>query len=253
MIISYLMGGLGNQIFQWAYGKSLSIKYKQEHILDISFYENQVGVTPRKFELYGFPNLKTKIQNNVNNTIKICENGSHENSILINDGSDYLLYGYFQSELYFKEIQDQIMEDLEIPEDKKKELNNRYNFKKSVSIHVRRTDYLTSGGFHPIQPIEYYKNALNYIDYEGILVFSDDLEWCKNNLDFPKMQIVEGNSNIEDMWIMSMCDNNIIANSSFSWWGAWLNKNRQKKVVVPRNWFRDYSNSSIYNKDWIVI
>jgi hypothetical protein len=87
-------------------------------------------------------------------------------------------------------------------------------------------------------------------------VFSDDINWCKQNLSFPKMQFVEGQDNIEDLWFMSLCSNNIIANSSFSWWGAWLNNNPEKKVIAPKNWFGQYANinsSDIVPETWILL
>ena len=92
---------------------------------------------------------------------------------------------------------------------------------------------------------EYYKNALDIIGgYENLYVFSDDINWCKTNLKFKNMVFVEGNDDVEDLWLMSLCDHNIIANSSFSWWGAWLNINPNKKVISPKRWFGEQTNLS---------
>jgi hypothetical protein len=94
------------------------------------------------------------------------------------------------------------------------------------------------------------------MSYDNILVFSDDISWCKDNLKFDKMNFIEGLDNVEDMWLMSLCDNNIIANSSFSWWGAWLNSNFNKKVIAPLHWFGDSANlntSDIIPTNWIRI
>jgi hypothetical protein len=127
----------------------------------------------------------------------------------------------------------------------------------TVSLHVRRTDYVTSNGYHPVQSIEYYKNAIDIIgDYDYIFVFSDDIQWCKDNLKFKNMVFMEGFSDIEDLHIMSLCQNNIIANSSFSWWGAWLNIHPEKKIIAPTNWFGEQANlntSDMIPSDWIKI
>jgi len=136
----------------------------------------------------------------------------------------------------------------------------KYNIlnKDTVSIHVRRGDYTNLQHIHPLQSIEYYENAYNIIDDKSInvLVFSDDIEWCKNNIKFENITYIEGETNIVDMYIMSLCTHNIIANSSFSWWGAWLNNNKNKKVIAPINWFGSQSNlytGDIIPKKWIII
>ena len=93
-------------------------------------------------------------------------------------------------------------------------------------------------------------------DYKNIVVFSDDIPWCKENLIFDNIIFIEGNKDYEDLWLMSLCEHNIIANSSFSWWGAWLNENKNKKVVSPLNWFGQQSNtnqSDIVPESWIKI
>ena len=124
-------------------------------------------------------------------------------------------------------------------------------------MHIRRTDYTTSNGYHPVQTVEYYKKALEIIgEYDKLFIFSDDIEWCRNNLKFDNMIFIEGNTDIEDLYLISLCKHNIIANSSFSWWGAWLNKNPNKKVIAPSKWFGDMANlneSDIVPEGWIRI
>lgn len=268
MIITKLQGGLANQIFQWAYGKYLSEKYSTPLYLDTLFYKNQFGVTKRDFSLNKFPNLSYNIlPNGVNilnwsnekektKLVKLSDNFYYKELVYKKD-SHYYLDGYWQSEKYFLEIKDVIIQSL-IPEQKTVDkLKEKYPTKNSVSIHIRRTDYLTSRGFHPLQPLEYYRKSLDLIkDYDNILVFSDDISWCKENLNFDNMIFVQGNDDIEDLWLMSLCEHNIIANSSFSWWGAWLNSNKNKKVIAPLNWFGSKfgTNSSyILPEKWIKI
>lgn len=257
MIISKLQGGLANQIFQWAFGRSLSEKYNIPLFLDINFYNNQVGITKREFSLSKFPNLKYEINiPNIGQIYRISDDFIFREYILSNSDS-YYLDGYWQSEKYFKGIEDIIRKELSPTDDIKNRLKSNLTDSKSVSLHVRRTDYITSNGFHPLQTIKYYEEALNIIgDYDNLFIFSDDIEWCRNNLNFDKSVFMDGFTDIEDIWMMSMCDNNIIANSSFSWWGAWLNNNPNKKVVAPLNWFGHHANlntSDIIPDNWIKI
>jgi hypothetical protein len=108
-----------------------------------------------------------------------------------------------------------------------------------------------------VQSIKYYQDAIDCIgDYDNLFVFSDDVKWCSNNLKFNNMVFMDGFDDIEDLFIMSTCKHNIIANSSFSWWGAWLNNNPDKKVVAPANWFGQQANlnkSDIIPEKWIKI
>lgn len=248
MIITKLQGGLANQIFQWAYGKYLSEKYSTPLYLDLSFYQNKFGITKRDFSLNKFPNLSYNIlpndgnisnwsnEKNKTKLVKLNDN-FHYKELDYKEDSHYYLDGYWQSEKYFIEIENTIRECLKPNESIINRLKEKYPTENSVSTHIRRTDYVSSNGYHPVQPIEYYQDGLNHIDYENILVFSDDIKWCKENLHFDNMIFVEDNDDIEDLWLMSLCNHNIIANSSFSWWGAWLNNNKYKKVIAPNEWF----------------
>lgn len=256
MIISKLQGGLGNQLFQWAYGKSLAVKYNTSLLLDTSFYSNQTGNTPRVYELNKFPNLiYQNPDNEPKETIGVVDDFNY-GELLYNENYNYYLNGFWQSEKYFLNASDLIREQLqpttEIIEKLKQKING-----KSVSLHVRRTDYVTSNGFHPVQTIEYYNKAIETIgDYDQLFVFSDDINWCKENLKYKNILFVENQDNLEDMWLMSLCDHNIIANSSFSWWGAWLNQNKDKIVIAPKNWFGSQSNLNdldITPVNWIKI
>jgi hypothetical protein len=258
MIISSLKGGLGNQIFQWAYGKFLSEHYSVQLYLDISFYDNQMGATEREFSLNKFPNLEYYLLTSAVgefSAIKVFDN-FHYNRLDYNPNHNYYLDGYWQSEKYFFDIEYTVRKNLKPDAMTVEKLTRKYPVTESVSLHIRRTDYQYTNDIHPIQTIDYYEKALNLVDYENILVFSDDILWCKNNLDFNNMIFVENNDNIEDMWLMSLCKDNIIANSSFSWWGAWLNENKYKKVIAPSIWFGEISGlnySNIVPNNWIKI
>tara|TARA_A100001201_G_scaffold118864_2_gene102412 strand:- start:1055 stop:1900 length:846 start_codon:yes stop_codon:yes gene_type:complete len=173
--------------------------------------------------------------------------------------------GYFQSHLYFDYCRDEILSFFDLKEELINEINEKYpNANKSNSIHVRRGDYLLLEGYHPVQSMDYYHKAIDFIGRnEEYYIFSDDIEWCKENfkelnctfiqyrkhdkekivtLDESKREAESRKYMKEDileLFLMSFCKNNIIANSSFSWWAAYLNKNKNKKVVAPKNWFTE--------------
>lgn len=254
MIISRLQGGLGNQMFQWAYGRSLELKYNKKLYLETSFYTN----TFRSYSMNKFPNMTSELFRPSNIKCTEITDSYFYNEIDLDIKYNYFLNGYWQSEQYFKEYQDIIRKELapsdEILEKLKKTPLLDTN---TISIHIRRTDYVTSNGYHPVQSLEYYENAIKTIgDYDYLFVFSDDIQWCKNNLTFNNIIFIEGLSDVEDLWLQSLCKHNIIANSSFSWWGAWLNNNPDKKVIAPNNWFGSQVNlntSDILPKEWIKI
>jgi hypothetical protein len=262
MIITKLQGGLGNQIFQWAFGRHLSNKYNVPFYIDTNFYKQDImEVTKRSYSLDKFPNLKCNfIEIAVNNGKQLLRfnEPSKFTNLEYNESNNYYLDGYFQSEKYFLESSDLIRNELSPSDEVLKKLNlTPFIDTNVVSLHVRRTDYLTSNGYHPVQSIEYYKKALDIIgEYDHIFVFSDDIQWCKDNLTFNNILFMEGFDDVEDLWLMSMCKNNIIANSSFSWWGAWLNVNPDKKVIAPKKWFglqTNLNDDDIIPTNWIKI
>jgi hypothetical protein len=269
MILSNLKGGLANQLFQWAYGLSLSTDFNTPLYLDISFYDNQVGCTPRSFSLNKFPNLKFEIfefnkmhSNDFSKLgMKIINDDSVFRKFEYDSNFDYRLNGYWGSEKYFEKNKNIIKSSLSYNDDFIDKIKNsiyRDVLKNNVtSMHIRRTDYVTSNGYHHVQPLSYYENALKNIgEYELLYVFSDDIEWCKYNINFDKILFVEGLDDVEDLWLMSMCRNNITANSTFSWWGAWLNNNPNKKVISPLKWFGPHTNlngSDVVPETWVKI
>lgn len=257
MIIIKIQGGLGNQMFQYAYGKHLSYKYNIELRFDIRFYEFN---KKREFLLDRFPNTFpiTDIYTPLIGPLYTVTDDFNYTELSNLDTCNYYLDGYWQSEKYFKESEGLIREHFQ-PSKETIEKMSKVPFidTNTLSIHIRRTDYITSNGYHPVQTIDYYKNAIDIIgDYDNLLVFSDDIKWCRENLNFKNMIFMEGFSEIDDMFIMSMCKNNIISNSTFSWWSAWLNKNPNKKVIAPNKWFGDHvklDTSNLIPKSWIKI
>jgi len=163
------------------------------------------------------------------------------------------LNGYFQSYKYFQEYRQQILELFKFKDhiiNQGNEILLNFNSQKNVAIHVRRTDYTQLASWHTNLGPEYYAEALKHFPEHKKIVISDDIGWCMSQEIFNDAYFVKTGNPYVDLYIMTMCDNNIIANSSFSWWGAWLNKKNDKIVVAPSNWFGP-SNSHNNIKDLI--
>lgn len=257
------MGGLGNQLFQYALGRRLALKNKTELFLDIS----QLGSygKPRQYSLSHLAIAESIATNKQLAKLKIIslfdffkprgkksiirEHGYPFDPSVINAPRNAYLDGHWQTEKYFKDIEDTIRQDLTIkdPPDKKYlTMLDKISRTNSVSLHIRRADYLVGKNtsvFTICQP-EYYKQALAFITQKigisELFVFSDDIEWASKNISFPRpiTFVSDGDfADYQELILMSSCKHNIIANSTFSWWGAWLNNNHQKIVVTPKKWF----------------
>ena len=256
MIILDLKGGLANQMFIYALYeklKSLGMNIKCNSHTHVANY-------PFKYELDKFPNVRIDFADaeEIDELRKysqlIYNSTSFWEKIFYVDDETYLEC-FFQSELYFKDIRDAILDRFMFPEltDKRNiEYMNNIDITNSVSIHIRRGDYLADCHvklYGNICTLDYYQKAIEYFENKygdvDFFVFSNDIEWTKQNISAKKIHYVEGNenNNIADMHLMSKCKHNIIANSTYSWWGAWLNQNPNKEVIAPDKW---------YNKDWKV-
>ncbi len=285
MIVVKLMGGLGNQMFQFAAGKALALHLGTTLKLDDSYLNrNSNGkYTQRKFELGGFKlsekligilhlyKFDSKLIRGFNRLFRfkssvLNESNTHYQTNFFETKDNALIIGYWQSEKYFKLHEKQIRNDFiiddhflnGIEENKAKVLGSN-----SVSLHVRRGDYVTnthSNYFHGVCGINYYEDAVKFISNSvsnlELFVFSDDIEWCKENLKFNyAINFIDTKSAYKDLYLMQNCKHNIIANSSFSWWGAWLNKSESKIVVAPKKWFADelINTNDLYPENWIKI
>lgn len=281
MIIVRLKGGLGNQMFQYALGRVLSIKHNVALGLDISFYDMNLG-PKRQYDLDVFNIIaRTLNQKEIPFLRRFChksrvldkfikfkgkEKGFNFDDKILSLGSNTYLDGYWQSPKYFAGFEDVIRGDFTLknsPTQNIKNLAEEIASKNSLSIHVRKGDYV-GNKFHEVVNNEYYHKGIEYIfsktNFEKIFVFSDDIEWCKNNLkfEFPTMFVDSGYAGKRGeghIYLMSKCKSFIIANSSFSWWGAWLSENKNKIVVCPKQWFGNASinTDDLVPRDWIRI
>ena len=289
MIITNIIGGLGNQMFQYAAARHLSLKLASDLKVDISDFSGYK--LHQGFELDRLFNIDAKLalDEDINNIIGVQKYNlmrrilrkshfkflRHKNYIVephFNywDGVNYLndnsyLDGYWQSERYFGDNADKIRAEFtfKIPFSKtNNEIAAHILQLNAISLHVRRGDYVTNpkNAYIGFCSLDYYKAAINQmmnkIKDPVFFVFSDDIEWVKNNLLFASQAVfVDHNKNTEsynDMRLMSLCKHHIIANSSFSWWGAWLNANPKKLVIAPKNWFRNGTDDGdLIPAEWI--
>ncbi|MEI7620361.1 MAG: alpha-1,2-fucosyltransferase [Candidatus Falkowbacteria bacterium] len=290
MIITKLTGGLGNQMFQYAVGRAVAERNKTNLKIDLSGYEHQIGITPRQYELFLFniqedfstleenkkikglelngflKRLLNKLHVRLGSSNYIIEKHHNFDPTILKLEDGVYLEGYWQTEKYFSDIADIIRLEFTL-KDKYNNLNpeilNKIDSYNSVSMHIRRGDYVSNqetSEYHGICSLEYYRKAISLIAEKSpnpvVFIFSDDLKWCEENLkiDWP-IVFVEGNKGYEDLIMMSRCKHNIIANSSFSWWGAWLNNNPSKMVIAPAEWFADKSinTTDVVPESWTKI
>lgn len=249
MIACNLKGGLGNLMFQIAALKSLAIDNDTDVIFpnakQMIDYLNSIppamGYAIEYYNIFKNFNWIANEQFVSNNTIHVPF-GYHKLDYV--KGSCY--DGFFQSEKFFRHNRDKILELFQFSEwvtDKSDALFKWPGV--TCSIHVRRSDYLKLSHIHTVQDVSYYERAMNFIgDVDKYLVFSDDIRWCKDNFRGDKFVFLENNKDYIDLAMMSKCRHHIIANSSFSWWGAWLSNNDDKRVVAPSKWFSTNSISS---------
>ena len=291
MIIVKLKGGLGNQMFQYAAGKRLSLIRNTVLKLDLDFLRDRrpkENFTPRDYSLDCF-NIKSRIatekeikryrsfsnQSNIfyslRNYIKpynfYFERDFHYNPEVLGLPKNTYLDGYFQCEKYFKDIQGVIRNEFtfkKAPDAANQKFLEEILITNSVGLHIRRGDFvsnLSTNLFHGICSIDYYYESMEYLRSKLknpiFYIFSDDMDWVKQNLigqmSLRYVDINKPENGSSDLRLMANCKHNIIANSSFSWWGAWLNQNPGKLVIAPQRWFsrKDINSINVIPESWI--
>lgn len=255
MIVVQLLGGLGNQMFQYACGRALALRTGKQLYLDVGSYSIYPG---RRYEL-DVLNIQANIINLIEDkairdqlgiagTLIYSERQFNFDQNVFDLCNNVFLQGFWQTEKYFHDFTSVIRKELspKMHSLSAESLGISQEIRKSLSIavHVRRTDYAICDQLG-ILPMDYYENAKQYLAMvfpsAQYYIFSDDIDWCKQEFTiFPNARMVEHRSKIgchEDLWLMSQCQHNVIANSTYSWWGAWLNDNPEKVVVAPDRWF----------------
>lgn len=288
MIVTKLVGGLGNQMFQYAAGRALAHRHGTQLYIDkrsfgsYKVHEYSLGhfsIDAPEAPVHLLPNPSG--DSRIYRFIRAIKGGQklavvQERSFTFdpetaNLSDDVYLEGYWQSERYFEDVAQVIRSDFEIktPQSQdNQEWQRKIERSVSVSIHVRRGDYVTNlsaNKVHGTCPLSYYKKAIDTLrtalNSDIVLyVFSDDPDWVKANMDFDGVEqfYIDNNpaqKNYEDLRLMASCQHNIIANSTFSWWGAWLNPSPNKIVVAPALWFQpqQMNDVDLIPKSWIRV
>ena len=288
-IISNIVGGLGNQMFQYAAGYSLSQRTGQSHKLHLNDYS---FINDRKFELENVFELKATFASSSDVKKIIGNKGSLYtrkllyklglsrnilkekpyvlNKLFFEINGPLYLDGYWQNQKYFQNIKDDLIQDFTLRDslgDVSKKYLKKIKESNSISMHIRRGDYVHdshTNSIHGVCSLDYYEDAEKYfnnkISNATYFIFSDDIEWCKNNLNFelPTNFIdheYAGEKFQSYLQLMTNCKHFIIPNSSFGWWAAWLANFSKKIVVAPKKWFSDsnINTKDLIPDDWIRI
>lgn len=286
MVIVKIWGGLGNQLFQYSFGKWLAAQLAVPVKYDIQTTNSLNSFTQREFALSSFhtavdiaspadvskkkyfrniqlARIERKLAQQMPGLFKrhFVEQNIPQPpaSLVIRDDCYY--EGYWQSYEYLLPVEAALRKDITL----RHPLSGNAAATLAaiqqcvaVSIHVRRSDYLQHTSLINCS-MKYYEQAVVYLremyNDARFFVFSDDIAWCKQNFSGADFTFVEGNSNCEDLVLMSSCSHHIIANSTFSWWAAWLNNSPHKKVIAPKKWHtqKDGGNGHLLPSDWLLM
>jgi hypothetical protein len=283
MKIVKIKGGLGNQLFQYAFARYFSIQKKAEVKIDNGVNTHKED-TYRQYELGNFNttlalatkeevieakyphDFISKLTRAIEVKILKIHHIGYSPNIL--DTEENYLDGYWQSHKYLNPIRDVLLKEITLKKplpEKYKNILDQIKNTPSVSIHIRRGDYVNNKktkSMHDICTLEYYSKAIDLIQASvnnpTFFIFSDDIDWVSKNLAVPHPAFWVSNldgKGYEEMHLMSLCRHNIIANSSFSFWGAWLNQNPNKIVVAPRKWNNRYQDEykDLLPSNWLKV
>ncbi len=283
MIIVKIIGGLGNQMFQYALGRSLSIKQNCKLKLDTSWYKeydkiedtNDPNKATKRDYLLKFFNISGRIIPNwylpaikkiplirkyYPKVARIIPNKLFNYKVLVEDDfswiniknqNNYFVTGYWQKSLYFDKYENIIVSDFRL-KNPLSVINQKYYEQilstNSVAIHIRRGDLISNPSVAKLQPtcsLEYFYSGIKTISNKvkdlSLFIFSNDMEWCKNHFknQYPTIFVDSIGNDHEHFFLMSKCKYQVIANSTYSWWAAWLNQYPAKIIVAPKNWYHD--------------
>ena len=280
VVVVVLQGGIGNQMFQYAVARVLSIKLDTDVVIDLSFFSihgQKKWCRPYELDVFNYDSFNKKHLNIftrskllvhafpflIKSTVGlfllekmnvINDKTFYRVDSLYNGNKTIKLFGYFLHEKYFRPYRQEIIDTFSFKPilcHKNQSFMNKILKLNSVSVHIRRGDFILNENakkIYPIVPVDWYKTAIAEISIKvynpTFFFFSDDMEWVKKNFgEIGNTYFVDINGRAElahnDMRLMSLCKHNIIANSSFSWWGAWLNTNPDKIVIAPKQFYRN--------------
>jgi len=283
-VILKFNGGLGNQMFQWAFARMLEITSDVNVFFEMSYFSKGYA-RPYQLDIFNIEanfveDIKTKFKlsilwffreflrrKRVLGLTFFSERQFNFDPTIGKIANNTYIEGFFQSEKYFKSIKEELREDFKfiLPMDEENvSLSQRMVAGNSVSLHIRRGDYVQKQRYsdtYATCSLDYYRRGVEYIaqrfEEPTLFIFSDDIPWARGHLKLPYKCIYvshnTGKKSYEDMRLMSFCKHNIIANSSFSWWGAWLNKNENKIVIAPQKWFNDDEiiQTDVIPEEWV--
>jgi len=275
-------GRLGNQMFQYAALRGIAEKRNLHWVIPPpdSTGKDEYGVENNYclFETFKMTHATPDHYGVPPHRDWVTWKEFHFNESILNECQDNVnLDGYFQTEKYFNHISDSIRQDFQFQDDVYtpcKEMIDSIDSERKIFLHIRRGDpklswaYVNLNDFHPVQTWEYYEKALKQFPEDiPVIVFSDVIEWCREQEFFKSDRFILSETTDEfsdgqrvpwtDLCLMSLCTDAIIANSTFSWWGAWLMDNPNKKIVAPKNWFGPKASNNdikdLYPSNWIII
>ena len=226
-------GQLGNQMFQYALLLGIRNKTNYEIVFDLEVRKNSY--------LFDFFDLNECTIKEFNTDNLYQEKHYHFDPEVFDINQDTNFRGYFQTDKYFKHCSDIVRKEFTFKQDVRDRVDSylsQYEGKKLIMVHIRRGDYLINPTYHPQPPNEYYTEAMDMLD-DGNSIFiciSNDKPWCEENIKRDNL-VYESNDLVYDLCLMSKCDDYIIANSTFSWWGSWLGTSPTKKIIAPKIWF----------------
>ena len=263
LISCNLMGGLGNQLFEAAHAIAQGLKHSREVVFVPKSWTPGQGRGTENYLDNVFRNLK--FIDNLEGFTRVTE-GPFEYSEVNPVDENTVFDGYFQSTKNWFGFDDQIREIFQPSQEVIDELRSKYpqlNQPKTLSIHVRRGEYLQFPEIHPTISVEYIQEALKIIgEYSTVFIFTEDesrwpgsRDFVMNNFSFPNVVFPREDQDWKELYLMGLCENHIISNSTFSWWATFLNKNKNKKIVCPSRWFgpRGPKADDIYESYWNLV
>lgn len=262
-----LKGGLGNQLFQYASGKAMADKLGSAFYLDTSWFRKPNSKRQFKLPDLGisgeFNNLSKSKRAALRLGNRLLPDNITGNRCYLDEPKDYAYHdfqvnssqhiymdGYWQSEKYFANIRQQLLDEIDLSQIEKPSAHKALPTEKTVAVHVRRGDYITQTSSQALS-IEYVNRAMRAFDSTyDFMFFSDDINWCKETFTGENLSFASNKTDLQDLKQMSEAAHNIIANSTFSWWSAWLNKNDGQRVIAPQPWTTGNTHTDILPTHW---